>query len=106
MIRKELAERADLHLPPFYRYVLIDCPTKEATSLKTGLTMAISEGRIPQGTRAIGPHPHSSEISRLSLAVPVNEADVLIAFLHELQRRRNISRKDLLNMRVDPYSLS
>ena len=106
MIRKELQERQELQLPPSYRYIVIECATKEAFSLKNGLEKAIAEGRIPKSTRMIGPHAGSGDISRLSLAVAVNEADLLVDFLHELQKRRNISRKDLLDMRVDPYSLS
>jgi len=106
MIRKELKEREELQLPPFYRFVIIESSTREATLIKNGFVAAVQDGRLPSSTKVIGPHAASTDSSRLSLAVAVGEADQLISFVHELQRRRNISRKNLLVLRVDPYSLS
>ncbi|TRZ87371.1 MAG: hypothetical protein D4R83_02685 [Streptomycetaceae bacterium] len=106
MIRKELVERDELSLPPFYRYITIEIDTKESIEFKNGLVLAISHGRIPSSTKILGPHEGEDSRSRISLAAPVSEAEELVAFLHEFQRRRNISRKELLYIRVDPYSLS
>ncbi|CAB5073345.1 MAG: hypothetical protein F2951_02275 [Actinobacteria bacterium] len=106
MIRKELVERDELNLPPFYRYITVGIDTKESIEFKNGLISAISHGRIPSSTKILGPHEGEDSRSRISLAAPVSEAEELVAFLHEFQRRRNISRKELLFIRVDPYSLS
>lgn len=106
MVRKELRERAEVALPPYYRFITVELNSKEASSLKAGLLQAQSEARISGLVRINGPHEKSNEKSSISLSVPLAQAEGLVDFLHELQRRRNLSKKNLLSMRVDPYSLS
>lgn len=106
MVRKELREREEVALPPYYRFITIELNSKEASSLKAGLLRAQSEARISELVRINGPHEKSNEKSTISLSAPLAQAEGLVDFLHEVQRRRNVSKKNLVVMRVDPYSLS
>ena len=106
MARKELVERQELNFPPYYRFVCIDADTSEATRIHAGLVQAQSEGRIGQGVRTSAPLEKKPGISRITLSAPVATAGSLVDFVHELQRRRSVSRKPLFAIRVDPYSLT
>jgi primosomal protein N' (replication factor Y) len=106
LVRKELQEREELSLPPYVRFITIELDTKEASSLKIGLLQAQSEGRISESVRVNGPFVKANARASISLSAFFDDGDELVDFLHELQRRRNISKKNLLTLRVDPYSVS
>ncbi|HEX7404495.1 MAG TPA: hypothetical protein VF307_01060 [Candidatus Nanopelagicaceae bacterium] len=106
MVRKELQEREELSLPPYFRFITLELDTKEATSLQSGLLKAQSEGRISETVRINGPHDKGNARASISLSAPLDHGEGLVDFVHELQRRRNVSKKNLLALRVDPYSLS
>lgn len=106
MVRKELREREEVALPPYYRFITIELNSKEASSLEAGLLQARSEARISELVRINGPHEKGNEISSIYVSAPLAQAEGVVDFLHEVQRRRNISKKNLIAMRVDPYSLS
>ena len=106
MVRKELQEREEVALPPYYRFISIELDANEASSLKAGLVRSQHEGRIPEVVGINGPHDLGGEKVRISLTCPLDQAEGLVDFVHEVQRRRNISKKNLLVLRVDPYSLS
>ena len=106
LVRKELREREEMNFPPYYRFVCIDIETREASRFHSGLLQAQSEERIAREVRITGPHEKTKDISRITLSVPVSTAGVLVDFVHELQRRRSVSRKPLFAIRVDPYSLT
>lgn len=105
MVRNELKQRQEVWLPPFSRFILLEASTKEISTLHTGLLMAHKEGRIPEQTRISTPRLVSSEKSSLSLTTQVGDGDAVVDFVHELQRRRSVSRKSLISIRVDPYIL-
>jgi primosomal protein N' (replication factor Y) len=105
MVRRELQEQAEARLPPYSRIVLLEMESKEAMSIYDGLIRARSDKRIPPGSQILGPHQRSNGVSRITLSAPVSDAEQLVEFVHELQRRRSISRKPLFSIRVDPYSL-
>ncbi|MFZ2228353.1 MAG: hypothetical protein WAU98_07720 [Candidatus Nanopelagicaceae bacterium] len=106
MVRRELQDRLELKFPPYFRYVSLETDSLEATSLYAGLDAARLEERISSQTHLSGPHPIGNDRSRILISAPLSVAPAVIDFLHELQRRRSISRKPLLTMRVDPYSLT
>lgn len=106
LARKELAERQEMNFPPYFRFVCIDTETSEATRIHAGLLQAKDEGRIGLEVRIAGPHERKQGISRITLSAPVATAASLVDFVHELQRRRSISRKPLFAIRIDPYSLT
>lgn len=106
LVRKELREREEMYFPPFYRFVCIDLETREAIKFHAGLVQAQKDDRIGQDAQISGPHEKSKEVSRIILSAPVATAASLVDFVHELQRRRSISRKPLFTIRVDPYSLT
>ena len=106
LVRKELQEREEMHFPPYYRFICVDLETQEATKLHAGILQSQKEDRIAQEVHINGPHERSHGISRVILSVPVSKAASVVDFVHELQRRRSISRKPLLTIRVDPYSLT
>lgn len=106
LARKELREREEMNFPPYYRFVCVDLETKEASKFHAGLIRAQEAERIGTDVQISGPHEKSHETSRIILSVPVATAASLVDFVHELQRRRSISRKPLFTIRVDPYSLT
>ncbi len=106
LVRKELVEREEMHFPPYYRFICIDLETKEAMKFHTGLVQAQRENRVGREVQISGPHEKSKELSRIILSAPVSTAASVVDFVHELQRRRSISRKPLFTIRVDPYSLT
>lgn len=106
LARKELREREEMNFPPYYRFICLDLETKEAVKFHAGLVQAQKDGRIGQDVQLAGPHEKTKEMSRIILSAPVATAASLVDFLHELQRRRSISRKPLFTIRVDPYSLT
>lgn len=106
MVNRELSEQESAHLPPYFRFISLEVETKGATVLQEGIVQARMDGRIPSTTEIRGPHEKLDSLSRITLTVPVGDAPMLVAFVLELQRRRSLSRKSLLRIRVDPYSLS
>jgi primosomal protein N' (replication factor Y) len=105
VIRRELEERKQLHLPPFVRAISLTLDTSETTRLKSALEGARAEGRIPDSTKILGPIPEG-EKSRMILTVDRDEGNLLVSTLHEFMRRRSASKKSLPSLRIDPYSLS
>ena len=105
MIRRELAERAEIPLPPYVRSTVITSASLEATTLFSGLEKAIESQRLPSTVRVFGPHDAGKGLSKIVLYSQEIDSQALVDFLHELQRRRSIAKKELLSIRVDPYSL-
>ena len=105
MIRRELVERLEIPLPPYVSSYVISGESKDFTSIATGLKKAISDARIPSSIRVYGPSEIGGSRARIVLYCPQEDSDALTAFLHELQRRRSIAKKDFLSIRIDPYSL-
>lgn len=104
--RKQLADRRDVLLPPFAKSVSIDVPSAEASILIRGLEAAKGDGRLSENTRILGPTELKGDLVRVLLLAPVRESQLLVRLIHEYQRRRSASKKALLVMRIDPYSLT
>jgi hypothetical protein len=77
----------------------------EISRLKSALTAAREDGRLPSTVKILGPIP-SGEKASLILSVDVTEGESLIATVHEFMRRRSAAKKPLPALRIDPYSLS
>lgn len=105
MIRRELAERLEIPLPPFVASVVISGPAKDFTSIAAGLRKAISDQRLPESVKVYGPTNLDKGLAKIVLYCPQIDSRTLTIFLHELQRRRSIAKKEHLGIWIDPYSL-
>ncbi|MEY3217603.1 MAG: hypothetical protein RLY96_66 [Actinomycetota bacterium] len=105
LLKRELADRAELKLPPTVLSAVMVMDASASTQIATGLTKALSEGRLPPSVRIYGPTILPKNQAKIVLHVAREQWSQLAITLHELQRRRSISKKDLLTLRIDPYSL-
>jgi len=106
LAHRELEERREAHLPPFAKAVSVDVVASEAQILIRGFQAAKDDGRLPKEVRILGPIALKGEMHRIVLLGPLDEAQSLVALIHEYQRRRSASKKSLLAMRIDPYSIT
>lgn len=104
--QRQLADRKDVLLPPFAKSVSVDISSAEASVLIRGFETAKSDGRLSANTRILGPTQLKGELHRILLLAPLHESKLLVSLIHEYQRRRSASKKSLLAMRIDPYSLT
>jgi primosomal protein N' (replication factor Y) len=105
LLKRELAERSELQLPPYTTSAVLVMGQSDATQIFSGLSKAIEQGRLPQSTRLFGPAPIAKGQAKIVLHVENTEAPALIGVVHELQRRRSIAKKELFTLRINPYSL-
>jgi primosomal protein N' (replication factor Y) len=105
MLKRELSERFELNLPPTVTSAVLVLDASAATSISAGLNKAMSEGRLPPSTRIFGPTLLPKGQAKIVIHVASGEWSQLGLVLHELQRKRSMSKKDLLTLRIDPYSL-
>ena len=105
MIRRELAERLEIPLPPFVSSFVISGSAKDFTFIAAGFRKAIIDERIPSSIKVFGPSDIGKGEAKVVLYCPQQDAKTLTLFLHELARKRSIAKKDYLRIRIDPYSL-
>ena len=106
LAHRELEERRETGLPPYAKAVSIDVAGNETQQLIRGFQAAKEDGRLPRALRILGPIQMKGEMQRIVLLGPLEEAQSLVALIHEYQRRRSASKKSLLAMRIDPYSIT
>jgi primosomal protein N' (replication factor Y) len=106
LAHRELEERKEAHLPPYAKAVSVDVAASESQILIRGFQAAKEDGRLPKELRILGPIALKGEMQRIVLLGPLEEAQSLVALIHEYQRRRSASKKSLLAMRIDPYSIT
>lgn len=106
LAHRELEERKETGLSPYAKAVSIDVAANETQQLIRGFHAAKEDGRLPNALRILGPIQIKGEIERIVLLGPLDEAQSLVALIHEYQRRRSASKKSLLAMRIDPYSIT
>ena len=106
MATRELAERSDAHLPPYFRSAIIDLPASEAVTVVKALERALSEGRLPASSTILGPALREKDIARILITSTLSDGSALVELLHEFTRKRAIARKPSISLRIDPYSLS
>lgn len=105
LLKRELAERDELQLPPYVASAVLVMDALTAPQILSGLKKALAEGRIPSSTRIYGPTVLPKSQAKIVLHVSHDQWPELGKVLHELQRKRSISKKDLLTLRINPYSL-
>ncbi|MSZ63852.1 MAG: hypothetical protein F2680_02300 [Actinobacteria bacterium] len=105
MVRRELAERMEIPLPPYVSSAVLAGPTKEFSVIVDGLRKSLDEKRLPGEIKIYGPIDIGKGQSKVVIYCPMQDRAVLAQFLHELQRRRSIAKKEYLTIRFDPYSL-
>ena len=105
LIKRELSERTELHLPPTVFSTVLVMDQSNGIQIVNGLKKALSDGRIPQSANIFGPTEISKGQVKVVVHVDINDAEALTTVVHELQRRRSIAKKDLFTLRVEPYSL-
>ena len=105
LMKRELAERLDVNLPPFVSSAVLLVSEKESTAIATGMQRAFKEGRLPDSLQILGPTPVANNQAKLVLYTSVSDSRKLHSFLLEFQKKRSIAKKDLITIRVEPYSL-
>ena len=105
LIKRELSERNELHLPPSVFSVVLVMDQGVGTQIADGLRKAHIDGRIPRSCNIYGPTEISKDQVKIVIHSDKQDAEALTDVVHELQRRRSIAKKDLFTLRVEPYSL-
>ena len=105
LLKRELAERDELMLPPSVSSAVLVTGQASAPTILSGLKKALEDSRLPSSTRIYGPTLLPNGQAKIVLHVSHGQSSDLARILHELQRKRSISKKDLLTLRIDPYSL-
>jgi primosomal protein N' (replication factor Y) len=105
LIKRELSERTQLHLPPTVFSVALAMDQAIGIQIANGLRKSISDGRMPQSSKIYGPTEIVKGQVKIIIHADKKDAEGVIQIVHELQRRRSIAKKDLFTLRVEPYSL-
>lgn len=105
ILKRELAQRAEISFPPTVTSALLILPTSQASALVSGISRAISDARLASDTRVLGPTTIDGESSKVVVLSSFDSRASLTAFLHELMRRRSIAKKTDAILRIEPYLL-
>ena len=105
LLKRELKERSELHLPPSVFSVVLVMDRSIGIQIVNGLKKALADGRIPQSSNIYGPTEISKGQVKIVVHADKSDAKALTDVVHELQRRRSIAKKELFTLRVEPYSL-
>lgn len=105
LLKRELADREQLQLPPTVASAVLLADSTTAPQIVAGLRKALTDTRLPQSVRIYGPTVLPKGLAKIVIHGAHHEWSQVVAVLHELQRRRSIAKKDLLSIRIDPYSL-
>ena len=105
LLKRELSERTELHLPPSVFSVVLVMDQLIGMQIVNGLKKALIDGRIPQSSNIYGPTEISKGQVKIVVHADKSDAKALTDVVHELQRRRSIAKKELFTLRVEPYSL-
>jgi primosomal protein N' (replication factor Y) len=105
LIKRELSERTELHLPPYVFSAVLVMDQSIGIQMVNGLKKALTDGRMPPSSKIYGPTEISKGQVKIVLHADTIDAKALTDVVHELQRRRSIAGKELFTLRVEPYSL-
>jgi primosomal protein N' (replication factor Y) len=105
LLKRELSERTELHLPPSVFSVVLVMDQSIGMQIFNGLKKALIEGRVPQSSHIYGPTEIAKGQVKIVIHSDKKDSQALTDVVHELQRRRSIAKKDLFTLRVEPYSL-
>ena len=105
LLKRELKQREEISFPPIAASAVLEVPTSQANALVMGINRAISEARVGKNTRVLGPTKLDANTSKIVVLSDFESQSGLISFMHELMRRRSISKKLDSTLRINPYSL-
>ena len=106
MYKRELADLESLDLPPFSRSLTVDLATSEASTVAEGFKKALLDARIPASTKVLGPSIRGGDKARIILTASESDFSDLTQFVGEFVKHRAIDKKEAIQVRIDPYSLS
>jgi primosomal protein N' (replication factor Y) len=106
LLSRELREREQAELPPYVHAIVLELATSESSDFVSGVKASISQGRVPNSTRILGPTQLDSENSRIILTVSRDQGQELFDFLVTYRRKRGLAKKSIPHMRIDPYTLT
>jgi len=106
MYKRELSELEKLNLPPFTRALTIDLSVAEATSVVEGFKKALLDQRLPASTMVLGPSLRTGDKARIILTASTQSFPDLTKFVADFIKHRAVTKKEQVQVRVDPYSLS
>ncbi|ASY10637.1 hypothetical protein [Candidatus Planktophila lacus] len=106
MYKRELADLESLDLPPFTRPLTVDLATSEASTVAEGFKKALLDSRIPASTKVLGPSIRGGDKARIILTASEFDFADLTQFVGEFVKHRAIAKKEAMQVRIDPYSLS
>jgi primosomal protein N' (replication factor Y) len=106
MYKRELADLESLDLPPFTRSLTVDLLTAEASTVAEGFKKALLDSRIPASTKVLGPSIRGGDKARIILTASESDFSDLTLFVGEFVKHRAIAKKEAIQVRIDPYSLS
>ena len=97
LLNRTLNELAEAKLPPTSRHALIK--SDESERIYSGFLSAIRDKRLPEV------RVHNLDNGVVSIFFDLKNSNEFLSFVHEFQRRRSMSGKKLLKLRIDPYLL-
>ena len=100
LMRRFYEELRSAELPPSTRHIFLQSEEGESGRIYSGIQSAIREGRLPNDMRI-----YNIGNGALSIFFSLRSAKKVTQFILEFQRRRSISGKALLKVRIDPYLL-
>ena len=106
MYKRELSELEELNLPPFTRAITIDLSVTESSSVVDGFKKALLDQRIPPSTKILGPALRAGDKARIILTASPQSFPELTRFVADFVKHRAVTKKESIQVRVDPYSLS
>jgi len=106
MYKRELADLESLDLPPYTRSLTVDLLTTEASTFAEGFKKALLDSRIPASTKVLGPSIRGGDKARIILTASESDFSDLTQFVAEFVKHRAIAKKEAIQVRIDPYSLS
>ncbi len=106
MYKRELSDLESLDLPPFTRSLTVDLLIAEASTVVEGFKKALLDLRIPASTKILGPSIRGGDKARIILTASENDFPNLTQFVGEFVKHRAIAKKEAIQVRIDPYSLS
>lgn len=105
VLKRELADRSEIKQPPYVASALMIVADSEGVSIATGFRRAVSDNRLPHSVEVFGPTPVAKDQCKIVIFCDHQDVEKLQGFLHEFQKKRSVARKDLISMRLEPYSL-
>jgi primosomal protein N' (replication factor Y) len=105
LIKKILRESFEADLPPFTSTAVLRLPISEGSILRNGILKSIKDGRLPDASKVYLTEIDSSEQARILISVPRVNRNLLVDFVHELSRKRAVSKKSSMSIAIDPYVL-